>query len=195
MSREITQEKPRRQHGFTLIELLVAMSIFVVVSVVVSGLLISGIKAQRHTLSSQRLLDQTSFAMEYMSRSLRMAKKEDGTINCLSSVGYNYEVISNGIRFINSLEEDDCQSFFLEDNKLKHAKTSSPAGDDLTSDNLYIESLQFLVNGDLNSDPSHSVQPRVTISMNIRDNSQNAISQPSLKMQTTISQRNLDVQP
>ncbi|GAI33847.1 unnamed protein product, partial [marine sediment metagenome] len=59
----------------------------------ISGVFISGFRGQRSALSSQRLLDQTSYALEYMSRALRMASKQTADIPaCLSQDGLNYEI-------------------------------------------------------------------------------------------------------
>ena len=61
--------------GFTLIEILVVIVIFSIVLGAVIGIFISAIRIQRYYLASQKLLDQTSYVTEYMSRSIRMAKK------------------------------------------------------------------------------------------------------------------------
>lgn len=189
----------QNQKGISLIELLVVASIFIIISGAVSGLLISGIKGQRHTLASRQLLDQTSFAMEYMSRALRMAKKDttDDLITCLSVSGLNYEIINNALRFINHLEEDDCQEFFLDTTdpnapQLKQRKgigTPDAIALVLTSKELYVEDLQFNLIGESEVD---SLQPRVTVAITIRDNTQKSGEQPEIKIQTTLSQRNLD---
>ena len=203
MINQFLKEKLNKQRGLTLIELLVSMSIFVIISGIISGLLISGINGQRHALASQRLLDQTSFAMEYMSRSLRMAKKaEDAT--CLAQEGSNYEITHgvNGIKFINSLENNDCQEFFWDDTdpdpdkrQLKQTiKMGTPdeAVLDLTSPSkLVVESFSIEFTGG----PEIDLQPKISIAMRIRDNNLKIEDQPSIKIQTTLSQRNLDVQP
>ena len=185
----------KKQKGISLIELLVAMSVFIIISGAVSGILISGIKGQRHTLASQRLLDQTSFAMEYMSRALRLAKKGDDV--CIGS-NVHYEITNSGkgIKFINHLEQDDCQEFCLGNGlscdtngeQLMQVKNNPVGVLPLTSSKLKVDSLNFLLSG--GSGPPDLLQPRVTISMRVQDKSQN---QPSILVQTTVSQRNLDV--
>ncbi len=182
--------------GFTLIEMLVAVMIFSLIIGVISGVFISGLRGQKMTLSSQKLLDQISYALEYMSRALRMANKQTADIpTCLSQEGLNYEIThsGSGLKFINHLEEDDCQEFFLEDSQLKYRKKIGQAGEetlDLTSSNLQITYLNFSISGEGQDD---DLQPRVTIFLNMKGKGQKPEEQPEMKIQTTISQRNLDV--
>ena len=191
MFTNLTKKHFKNQKGISLIELLVAMSVFIIISSAVSGILISGIKGQRHTLASQRLLDQTSFAMEYMGRALRLAKRDDGTTGCISP-NTNYEIINSGtgVRFINHLEQNDCQEFFLggtNGDQLMQRKNNLANVFSLTSPELKVDSLKFIISGE--PGPPDPLQPRVTISMEVRDKKQN---EPTILVQTTISQRNLD---
>ncbi len=105
------------EKGFTMIELLVATSVFALILFIVTNLFISIFQQQKRTLSQQELLNQTSYAVEYMSRALRMAKK-DTTGGCLDAdyIGYNYRSLyeGKGIRFINHSNDDVCQEFFWE---------------------------------------------------------------------------------
>jgi len=189
--------------GFTLIEMLVAIMIFSVVIGAVSGIFISGILQQRKALASRALLDQTSYALEYMSRALRMAKKE--TIEgCLLTYGLNYEIpieyqingnenLGIGLKFINHLQGDDCQAFFLENGKLRYKKKIGTLDEetlDLTSDELEITNLLFNLSGQSQAD---DLQPKVTIFLDIKGKDTTPEQQPEIKIQTTISQRNPDV--
>jgi len=174
--------------GFTLVELMVGMTIFTLILAAVIGILISGIKAQRLILRQQQALDQLSFAIEYMSRSLRMAKREDGTFPCLSNdLSYQNPNSPNisSVRFINHLQEDDCQEFSLEGNRIKYSIKINQGREDLylTSSELTIQALSFKLQGESKSD---TYQPRITIFLNIT-------SPLILRLQTTISQRNLDI--
>lgn len=183
-----------KNKAFTLIELLVAMAIFSIVVGTISGIFISGIQQQRLALTGQAILDQTSFALEYMSRSLRMAKKELVTPGCLSQKGLNYEITGSGLglKFINHLENDDCQEFFLESGQLKYRKKIGQSGEetfDLTSNKLEVASLKFNLAGGTQQD---DLQPRLTIFLELKGKGELESSQ-KIKIQTTISKRNLDV--
>ena len=195
-----------KNKGFTLIEMLVAIMIFSIVVGAISGIFISGLLQQRRALASRALLDQTSYALEYMSRALRMAKKE--TIEgCLLTYGLNYEIpveyringnenLGTGLRFINHLQGDECQEFYLdlENGQLKYQKeanlVSPPLPLDLTSDELEITNLLFNLSGQPQED---NLQPRVTIFLEIKGKDTTPEQQPEIKIQTTISQRNPDV--
>ena len=177
--------------GFTLIELLVGLSVFVLVVGGIIGIFISVIRSQRQVLAEQEALNQLSFAMEYMSRALRMARRENGNFNCLTT-DFNYENPSgiSSIQFINHLQSDDCQRFFLEGNTLKYIIGAGGESEEtlpLTSPDIEISQLKFELKGQAKDDsPESDSQPRVTIFLE-------ASAPLKMKLQTTISQRNLDI--
>jgi len=195
MKAENKKEKYSIQKGLTLVELLVAIFVFFVIIGAISGLFISAIRGQSNALASQRLLDQTSYALEYMSRALRMAMKQipPNAPPCLSQDGLNYEIADiipgvSGLKFINHLENDDCQGFFLDGGQLKQYKGGTVY--ELTSSKLEITSLNFSLSGETQGD---DLQPKVTVFLEIKGKGQQIAEQPLMKIQTTISQRNLDI--
>ena len=184
--------------GFTLVELLVAVAVFSIIGGIASEVLVSGLRAQRKSLAYQELLDESSYLMEYMSRSLRMAKKDlSGT--CLTTAGPKYNYETNGsrdrIRFLNY--QNICQEFFLDGNQLKERESTDDTADNpqfvqtsspLTSGNLQVNLFQI--------DPFYggwsqddNLQPKVTFSLEIQGK-----EQAKIKIQTTVSQRNPDIQ-
>ena len=169
--------------------MLVAVTIFTLVIGSATGLFVSAVRSQAKALAAQKLLDETSYVMEYMSRALRMAKKELSVPPaCLTDVGYGYNYQVNAgadkITFINY--QGVCQEFYLDGTQLKERKADVL---ELTSDKLKITSLRFNVSGAAAAQPpADYLQPMVTISMIIEK------AGPEIKIQTTISQRNLDVQ-
>lgn len=183
--------------GFTIPELLVSLFIFSLVIVGAGGLLISGISSQRRSGGQQELMDQASYLAEYMSRALRQARK-DVSATCLSQGGRNYEVSSNGVdwvvdgsgdrvRFIN--KSGQCQEFFLEGQRMKERIVLDEQY--LTSDNLQVAGLTFFISGAGQED---DFQPKATFAMELRGKVQQGGFQPTIKMQTTVSQRKIDVQ-
>ncbi len=183
--------------GFTLVEMVVGVTIFSVILSAVAGLFMSSLKAQRNNLAAQELLGQTSYLLEYTSRALRMAKKETFAypVHCLTNFGYNYENPNSDtskikfIKFDYSQNQDACYEFSLQGGILQESRTNLQTGvkttQNLTSANLAISQLIFKLTGENQND---DVQPRVTIVLNLagRQNSK-------LSIQTTVSQRNLDV--
>ncbi len=132
-----------------------------------------------------------------------MAKKELSctivtnplTCSCLKTNGYgfNYEITRSGkgIKFNNY--QDICQEFFWDtsDNRLKEIKRGGEAIP-LTPDDFEIISFKF---GPITSwDQNNNEQPRVTLFLEIKAGKGHKTElQPKIQIQTTLSQRNLDV--
>jgi type II secretory pathway pseudopilin PulG len=181
--------------GFTLIEVLVSVFLFFGILAVILGFFGYAIKAQKKALASQEISDQISYVMEYMGRSIRMARK-DVTGTCIAP-GTNYENPGGNnfeIRFLNY--EGICQEFYLENEQLKRRKSSDgTAGNfgsavDLTSSKLKINSAKFNLIGENETD---NIQPRVTIFLDVEKQNTKPEFNAKIKIQSTISQRNLDV--
>ena len=185
------KKKKEVEKGFTLVEMIIAIFIFSIVFGAASGLFVSAIKNQSRILANQQLLDQTSYTIEYIGRAIRMAKKDiEGS--CISAK-LNYATTTSGeggIKFKNYL--DQCQEFFRDCGggvcKLRENKNGTVS--DLTSPNLYVES--FNVGHSDSWGQDDNLQPRVTLFSEIRK--AGAGNQPKIKIQTTISQRQLDIQ-
>ncbi len=188
--------------GFTLIEMMVAVAIFTLVMTAASGIFISGLKNQRRSLSYQQLADQVSYASEYISRSVRMARKElfDHSYTCLSSPDRSYENPggdTSRLRFIKfdyAEGEDTCHEFFLDDGQLKESKKNLETGQEitqaLTSDSLQVNSLTFNLQGATQNDDRQSL---ITMFLDIQSSGQKPEETVSLRLQTSLSQRNLDI--
>ncbi len=181
--------------GYTLIEILVAVGIFFIVIAAPTGFFVGSIKGQQKALSSQELLDQTSYVLEYMSRAIRMAKKDDITeLDCCweeDKVNYKITHGDQGIKFRN-YDGDKCQEFYFENGAIKEDKTGYSGPIALTSDSL--EVISFKVGPSDSWDQGDNDQPRITLFLEIKGTrSARPELQPVIKIQTTISQRNLDV--
>ena len=169
-----------RDKGYTLIEMLVVVLLFSVIVGSATSVFASAIKMQKYNLSYQQLLNQTSYAIEFMSRSIRMAKKD--SIGCID--GSNYQVTTSSVKF--ATYHNQCWEFYLEAGQLKMRKDGSNY--DLTSDDFTVNSFSVSVTGD----GADLEQPKVTISLDIEGNITTSESKPKINIQTTISQRNLD---
>ena len=191
-------DSEKKSKGLTLIEMLAAVTIFVIAVVAVSGIIISGIRSQRRVLATQEILDQASYVMEYMGRTLRMAKKElncPGPQCCLttSGNGYNYEGSGDNITFIDY--QDNCTEFFLDTTmgtgQLKKKDIMSGIISELTSPKITVNS--FLVDISGEAQPlTDFLQPRVTLFLELLG--RESMGQPKIQIQTSISQRALDVE-
>jgi type II secretory pathway pseudopilin PulG len=190
LKQNMSKLRSQKNAAFTLIELLIACGIFSVVMIVITGTFVSLIDTQKNILLTRKALAQASYALEFMSRALRMAQK-DMTPDCLSQAGLNYENfdpgdgnVYHGIRFKNANQNGECQEFYLENGQIKF-KRQGQSSLSLTSPDINIERLKFLLRGESQDD---TLQPLVTISFEIK-----LKNSPPLKLQTSISQRNLDV--
>ena len=178
--------------GFTLIELLVSVTLFSIIMSIVSGIFVSTIKVQRRVLAAQELLDQSGYLMEYMSRSIRMARKETEPGGCITQY-YNYETNAAKDKIEFKDYHGDCQAFFRKCNAdgcriMEHKAGSENA---LTSTNLEVVSFNVGSDSSWEQPPFDNDQPRVTLFLEIKVKGEN---QSSLKFQTTVSQRNMDFQ-
>ena len=158
--------------------MLVAIAIFVFTVASVSGVFVTVFKAQRRSIAYQQLLDQSSYLMEYMSRSIRMAKK-DISGSCTGTAKLNYEFSGQCLKLRNY--KDLCQQFCLDGSRMKNEK-----GEYLTSDSLNVSSFSVTLSGATQND---DIQPMTIISIDIQGKDDAAI-----KIQTSVSQRNLDVE-
>lgn len=166
--------------GASIVEVLVAVAMFSLVAGAATGLFISALKVQRNSLASQETLDQVSFAFEYMSRAMRMARKEISAPACLSENGLSYELTraGAGIKFINY--QGLCDEFFLEDNILKEKRADYLSALPITSARLSVAAFNVFVSGESEND---DIQPLVVFLLKAGE----------LNIQTSVSQRNLDM--
>ncbi len=172
----------KMRKSFTLIEILVSVAIFSIVIGVALDLFAFSLKAQRENLSNQYLLDQANYALEYISRQLRMAKKDENG-SCITS-GCTYEALLDGIAFLNHNKE--CEQILLEDGQIKIIKGNGPSTP-ITSNDFEITEFNVWIMEECNG---YNTQPRATISFKIKR--RDSLKEP-LIFQTTISNRNLDI--
>lgn len=173
-----------KNKGFTLIELLVSAGIFSIIVVTIIGVFVSSIKLQDNILSAKKIIGELNYALEFMSRNLRMAVK-DREESCwpVANTSYGLYPGGTGIIFKNVFESSQCQKFHLENEQIKFTKgTDQPI--DITSEGIKITKLKFVVSGNV---PDDNLQPLVTIYAEA-----SAGKAPPIKLQTSVSQRNLD---
>ena len=191
--------------GFTLVELVVVLALFMLIISATVSIFITVVQHQKRILSQQEMLNQVSYAKEYMSRSMRSAVR-DYAGNCLNDgqsthpgsvyLLTHYNAIAGlyqGIKYIT--KDNVCQEFFLDtdDGTLKEKQDALEALS-ITSDAFTINSLAFIINGDASLALASSTdgrQPRVSILLRVK-----ALPFLSLQdqvFQTTVSQRNLNL--
>ena len=176
--------------GFTLVELLVAVTVFATVATIAFGITASLIHKQERIMHMHTLMENSSYALEYIQRATRMAQKDDG--GCIAS-GENY-AHSSGDSTIQFLDyENFCHRFSLNTGQIQETISTDDTAGNLgsavafTSDKVNVTSLVFDLNGESGTD---LIQPRVTIKF---EASSKYFSDVQISIQSTSSQRNLDL--
>ncbi len=187
--------------GFTLIELMVSTSIFMVVMLIAMGSLLVTSSSAKKSNALNFTMDNLSFAIESMSRSLRM-----GTNYTCSSTSINLTTnptpsdCPNGgslIAFIPATAKPSVRMAYQlmsrtngSTNTIKRCETTignSVNCVDLISPNINIEVMKFFVRG---ASPSDLVQPSVYVI--IKGSVIIKKRKTSFAVQTMISQRTLE---
>lgn len=175
--------RSKTQCGFSLVELMVASALFMTVVAVAAGSFISVLDASRDSQEFAELMNNVDFALEDMSRNMR--------------VGENYASngsLSSGTDSItlNIIEDSsECEiSYQLNSStgRIEKRKDSSCGGYDylpITSDQIEITDLTFT--GDQVGVPGE--QPRVVI--NIAGQTEGDMTQ-TFNLQTSVTQRALN---
>ncbi|MEI6660160.1 MAG: prepilin-type N-terminal cleavage/methylation domain-containing protein [bacterium] len=190
---------PKLTTGFTLVELMVSTSIFVIIMLMALGSLVVASDSSRKSESLRSAMDNVSFAMEDMSRSLR--------------VGKDYSCVAAGSSVVLPVAaNNDCT---LSGNVGGGAIVFTPAGHltardtaykragsgpyslqkcdtvnnciDLTSPDVDVQVLKFFVKG---SDSADNTQPSVYIIMKGRVKVKDQYA--SFAIQTLASQRSAE---
>lgn len=179
--------------GYTLIEILVAVAIFFIILAGPASFLTTSLRAQMRALSSREVVDNSSYALEYVSRVLRMARRAPSQTCIPASRNYNNPGADvSKIRFLNY--QFLCQEFSLSNGQLGEKKSTDDSSSNfgsfvpLISDDLEITLLKFQLSGETQTD---DLQPKVTIVFESRKKGQAATK---TIIQTSVSQRDLDVE-
>jgi len=194
--------KLKSNKGLTLVEVLAAMAIFSVLSVSIITLFTTSVNTQSSILQNQQLLNESGHVVEYMHRAIRMAARDDapvGTGAC-AGAGVNYlinagedEIIFLG--YDNVVEDYVCMKFNLASGKIKIYKSTDSssanfdAGQELTSSQVLVDVLKF----DISGQTPGADQPKVAVMIHMKSNSKRVSPIPEITLQTTASQRNLNV--
>jgi prepilin-type N-terminal cleavage/methylation domain-containing protein len=179
----LTVSRLDSNRGMTLVEITVAVAIFAVVMMMVTQIFITSVRLQRAFLAKTEAMNEASYMMEFISRALRMARKDTAN-TCGNGANANYGQ-PDGISSIGFMTFDGkCQEFYLSGTTLEDKKNGvvSP----LTSPLLRVMKFGVAAAG---WDQSDYLQPRVAISLQLRDSAGS-----DFILQTTVSQRNPDIQ-
>ena len=176
----------RNLTGFTLLEMIVSLGVFSAAILIILGAILSISDAQKKTINLQIVEDNLRFAVDTMSREIRIGSVyncEGGDLasNCpTGSPIFAFDSVGGG-RIIyrwNDFEESIEKS---EDNGLIYYP--------ITGSDLKIEKLTFYVFGTETLDYE---QPRVMIAIKASTGEERIKTRSEFNIQTTVAQRELD---
>lgn len=208
----------QKNSGLTLVEVMVSMALFAILSVAFVSLFTTSMNSQAAILQNQELLNQSGYVIDYMHRFLRMATRDDaafhagvtpsdgqaaGACTAMANTSYGGDGPSTDIYFLGYdtiAGNYKCMRFWLDttDNKIKITKYSNTGQNsgttlDITSATVKVNDLKFSVTGDNNGGTIDALQPKVTIMLDMQSASRRVSPIPRMLIQTSASQRNLDV--
>lgn len=148
----------KNQSGFTLVEVIVSIGLFVSVVTISVGSLISLTDAQRRAQAFREVMDNLDFAMENISRGLRVG----GIYHCGAGGGITLpQDCPGGDDYLAFADSNGGTTIFrLQDGTIERSTDGGATFLDMTSPNVLIDRLDFFVNG---TAPGDGVQPSVHI--------------------------------
>jgi hypothetical protein len=177
---------------------MISILIFGFISVIVVNIFASILSSQQRILRSQELMNQSSYTLEYMTKMIRMAQRDD-VGDCVGIAGQNYGVGTNSITFLTydiSSSSYKCIQFLKEGNTIKEMistdedVTNLQTAQAITSSAVKVDDVTFNVTGD--SVVGDSFQPKITVMIKMESVSSFS-NPPTITIQTSISQRELDI--
>lgn len=159
----------RNKQGFTLIELLVGVAVFALTVTIATSLLMTGLRSQRKAIAIQNVQDNARYLLGFMSKEIRMSvfNTSDGETTQL-----------NIIHPING-------SIIYRFTGTQILRNNQP----INSDEVQVDG-RFYIDG--KAAAGDSEQPRVAIVMKVNTIGTKIEQQAEMRLQTTLSQRNLD---
>lgn len=171
-----------------MIELVVSIAIFSVLILSSTQIFKMVVDGQRGAVSAQNVQDSIRYAMEKISKEIRMAQISNAS--CYGAAVYKvFNPANGGTELYLKNKDGNCVNYYLENNRLK-IMSGTGAGaiaDFITPAKIEVSNLKFYVNDDLIGS-FHSKQPYVTMAMDIKAAGQ-AMHEQRMKIQMTISSR------
>lgn len=179
-----------------MVEMLVAVALFSVISMLLVNIFTASVSNENRILQNQKLLDETTYSLEYMSKALTMAQVDDTSGSCTGTPNANFGIATNSITF---LAHDTvsgaykCRRFLLDNNSIQEEWSTDKTYGNLqsetpvTSTRVKVNKLTFGVTGD-----AAGYQPKVTILISMEYNSSSS-NNPKINVQTSVSERRLNI--
>ena len=185
----MTKKYKNKEKGFTLIELMVATSIFSMVMLASLGALFTLLGASKNSRATHTAMDNVNFALESMTRSIRMGSKyyctEAGYSLPTNLVnGKNCSGGGTAISFFPQGEKETPTTYMSENGTIKKYIGEEDNGVQVISDAVNVEDLRFYVTGAKDSNKQPSVFIRLKGVVRVKE------KRIPFLIQTFINQRN-----
>ena len=174
----------KNNSGVTLLELTVAVAIFSTVVLSATQIFKMVVEGQRSAIAAQHTQESMRYALEVMSKEIRMAQKAIGNECGPQLNGKVYNIQGNRFQFKNI--NNQCVEYSLEDdaNGVSRLKIRRDiVSGYITPDEIKVSDLKFDVIDNVGTD-----QPSVTFKMIVRAVGKE-LHKSEIKMQTTVSSR------
>ncbi len=183
------------QKGVTLIELLVATSVLALIVIALATTGVSIMQTQNRANALQGLQDDLRFSLEVAGKEIRLSQvsKDAQDTNCVPE-GDSFVYTNSSLRFIN--DRDECVRYQYDatnqtlcrdvDSNLDDGVSFPASCTSIISNKTKITDLRFTVTGQ----DQAGQQPRITVTLNSQSSVRSDIT---LSLQTTVTQRELDV--
>lgn len=181
-------KKIKSKSGVSLIELMVAITIFSVLILSATGIFKMVIDGQRSSISAQNVQENMRYAMEKISKEIRMAQVSNQ--ECEQEAVYKiFNTADGGKELYFKNKDGECVTYYLENNRLKIMVSvgASAIADFVTPAKIEVSNLKFFVSDDLIG-AFHDKQPYLVIVMDVKAIGQ-AIHEQTMKIQMTVSSR------
>ncbi|MBI2587953.1 prepilin-type N-terminal cleavage/methylation domain-containing protein [Candidatus Azambacteria bacterium] len=158
--------------GFTLLEMLVSIGIFALFIGLGAGLFLSVLRGERHAAAFRAVQENIRFSMETMAREMRTGK--------------GFSMLGSELSFTNARGES--VRYRLRGGAIERSSDGGLSFGRMTSDRVNVATFAFRLAGEAKSDQK---QPRFTMLIDAKATDKR-VSIPSLHLQTTITQREID---
>ena len=197
----LKKNKYSAEQGVTLIELLVSIAIMSIILVTLGATLVQVISGERRAIALQNVQDNIRSSLEIMGKELRLAHQMSLSDPAPCNSDRNYKVTGSDTIAFKS-DQGYCIQYSVVDGQLMKQidedlngviDLDEPDGP-VTSDEITIDALTFTKLFD-DAAESPNRQPSVTINMVVSSKRKAFQDVTTLSLQTTVTQRNLNVNP
>ena len=173
-------KKLKSVKGVSLIELVVSITLFSVLILSATQIFKMVIDGQRSAISAQNVQENMRYAMEKMSKEIRMAGISNQTCDS-AAINKVFNTTDSGRELYFKNKDGECITYYLENNRLK-IMVGAVTGF-ITPTKVEVSNLKFYIDDDLIA-AFHSRQPYVTIAMDVKAIGQ-VIHEQRMKIQMT----------